>query len=61
MPVFLGQFNAMIMLTWGAWFVIDGRLTVGMLAAFMALMAAFIAPFSTLVTLAPPSRRRTAT
>lgn len=50
-PVFLGQFNALIMLTWGAWFVIQGQLTVGMLAAFMALMAAFIAPFATLVTL----------
>jgi NHLM bacteriocin system ABC transporter peptidase/ATP-binding protein len=50
-PVFLGEFNALIMLTWGAWFVIDGRLTIGMLAAFMALMAAFIAPFATLVNL----------
>jgi NHLM bacteriocin system ABC transporter peptidase/ATP-binding protein len=50
-PVFLGQFNALVMLTWGAWFVIEGQLTVGMLAAFIALMAAFIAPFSMLVTL----------
>jgi NHLM bacteriocin system ABC transporter peptidase/ATP-binding protein len=50
-PVFLGEFNALIMLVWGAWFVIDGRLTIGMLAAFMALMAAFIAPFATLVNL----------
>ena len=50
-PVFLSEFNALIMLTWGAWFVIQGSLTVGMLAAFMALMAAFIAPFATLVNL----------
>jgi len=50
-PVFLGQFNALVMLTWGAWLVIEGQLTVGMLAAFIALMAAFIAPFSVLVTL----------
>ena len=50
-PVFLTQFNALIMLTWGAWLIIDGSLTVGMLAAFMALAAAFIAPFATLVTL----------
>jgi len=50
-PVFLTQFNALIMLTWGAWLIIDGNLTVGMLAAFMALAAAFIAPFATLVTL----------
>jgi NHLM bacteriocin system ABC transporter peptidase/ATP-binding protein len=50
-PVFLGQFNAAMMLTWGAWLVIRGDLSVGMLAAFMALMAAFIAPFSTLVSL----------
>jgi NHLM bacteriocin system ABC transporter peptidase/ATP-binding protein len=50
-PVFLAQFNALIMLTWGAWLIIDGRLTVGMLAAFMALAAAFIAPFATLVNL----------
>ena len=50
-PVFLTQFNAMIMLTWGAWLVIGGDLSIGMLAAFMALMTAFIAPFATLVTL----------
>ena len=50
-PVFLGQFNALIMLTWGAWFIIEGQLTIGMLAAFMSLMAAFIAPFATLVNL----------
>ena len=50
-PVFLGEFNAMIMLAWGAWFVMQGSMTVGMLAAFMALMAAFIAPFATLVNL----------
>jgi NHLM bacteriocin system ABC transporter peptidase/ATP-binding protein len=50
-PVFLTQFNALIMLTWGAWLIIDGSLTVGMLAAFMALAAAFVAPFAMLVTL----------
>ena len=50
-PVFLTQFNALIMLTWGAWLIIGGSLTIGMLAAFMALAAAFIAPFATLVTL----------
>jgi len=50
-PVFLTQFNALIMLTWGAWLIIDGSLSIGMLAAFMALAAAFIAPFATLVTL----------
>jgi ABC-type bacteriocin/lantibiotic exporter with double-glycine peptidase domain len=50
-PVFLTQFNALLMLTWGAWLIISGNLSIGMLAAFMALAAAFIAPFSTLVTL----------
>lgn len=50
-PVFLAQFNAAIMLTLGALFTIRGDLTVGMLSAFTALMASFVAPFSTLVTL----------
>lgn len=50
-PIFLSQFNALIMLTWGAWFVIDGRLSVGMLAAFMALTTTFVAPFAMLVNL----------
>lgn len=50
-PIVLGQINGMVMLSWGAWLAIQGHVSVGMLAAFLALMAAFIAPFSTLVNL----------
>ena len=50
-PVLLGQLNSTIMLSWGAWLCIQGNLSVGMLAAFIALMMAFIAPFVTLVNL----------
>ena len=51
MPVLLGQLNGMVMLCWGAWLAMSGELSEGMLAAFLALMAAFIAPFGTLVNL----------
>jgi NHLM bacteriocin system ABC transporter peptidase/ATP-binding protein len=50
-PVLLGQLNGMVMLCWGAWLAMGGELSEGMLAAFLALMAAFIAPFGTLVNL----------
>jgi ATP-binding cassette, subfamily C, bacterial len=50
-PVLLSQLNGAVMLSWGAWLCIRGHLSVGALAAFMGLMMAFIAPFTTLVNL----------
>lgn len=50
-PVLLGQLNGMVMLCWGALLALGGEMSVGMLAAFLSLMSAFVAPFGRLVQL----------
>lgn len=50
-PVLLGQLNSMVMLCWGALLALRGEMSVGMLAAFLSLMSAFVAPFGRLVQL----------
>jgi len=51
MPSLLFALNTAIILGWGGFLVMNGRLTMGMLMAFQTLMASFIAPFNALVNL----------
>ena len=46
LPALLTGLNTAILLLFGAWRVIEGDLTVGMLVAFQSLMGAFLAPVS---------------
>ena len=48
LPVFTGEISNIIILTLGSVFVIKGRLTIGMLAAFVLLFASFCAPMEKL-------------
>jgi NHLM bacteriocin system ABC transporter peptidase/ATP-binding protein len=50
-PAFLSAANAAIILGLGGYFVIQGRMTIGMLVAFQSLMASFLEPLTRLVTL----------
>ena len=44
LPVLLAGLNTAVILLFGAWRVINGEMTMGMLVAFQMLMAAFLAP-----------------
>lgn len=44
LPVLLAGLNTAVVLLFGAWRVINGEMTMGMLVAFQMLMAAFLAP-----------------
>ncbi len=46
LPILLSSLNNGVILLFGAWRVIDGDMTVGMLVAFQSLMGAFLAPVS---------------
>ena len=48
LPVFTGEISNIIILALGSVFVIKGRLTIGMLAAFVLLFASFCAPMEKL-------------
>jgi len=50
-PTLLSSLNSAAILCLGAWAVIRGDMSVGMLVAFQALMGAFIGPFSGLVNM----------
>lgn len=51
-PPFLFQLNVIVVLAVGGLFVMNGKLTMGMLVAFQSLMVSFITPFNNLVNLA---------
>jgi NHLM bacteriocin system ABC transporter peptidase/ATP-binding protein len=50
-PGFLSSVNTAVILGLGGYFVIQGRMTIGMLVAFQSLMASFLEPVAHLVTL----------
>ena len=51
LPVFLSALNNAVILLYGAWRVIDGHMTAGMLVAFQFLMAAFLSPVTQITEL----------
>lgn len=51
LPGLLSAFSTMLMLVIGGLYVIEGRLTIGMLVAFQMLMASFLGPIGDLVGL----------
>ena len=46
LPALLSSLNNAVILLFGAWRVVEGDMSVGMLVAFQALMGAFLAPIS---------------
>jgi len=51
LPVLLGALNNAVILLYGAWRVIHGEMTPGMLVAFQILMAAFLVPVTQITQL----------
>ena len=51
LPVFLAALNNAVILLYGAWRVIHGDMTAGMLVAFQILMAAFLVPITQITQL----------
>lgn len=51
LPVFLTGINNAVVLALGALFILDGRMTIGMLVAFQSLMAGFMTPVTEMMGL----------
>lgn len=51
LPTFLTGVNTTVVLTVGAFFILQGQMTIGMLVAFQSLMASFLAPVTEIVGL----------
>lgn len=51
LPVFLTGINNAVVLAAGAFFILQGRMTIGMLVAFQSLMESFMAPVAEIVGL----------
>ena len=51
LPVFLTGMNNAAVLLLGAWFILEGQMTIGMLVAFQSLMTSFMTPVTELVGL----------
>ncbi|HRI15397.1 MAG TPA: NHLP family bacteriocin export ABC transporter peptidase/permease/ATPase subunit [Verrucomicrobiota bacterium] len=50
-PALLSALNTAVILVVGGLYIIEGRMTIGMLVAFQSLMASFTGPFNSLVSL----------
>lgn len=48
-PNMLRTVNSVVLLIWGSYFVVDGRLSIGMLMAFTGFLSSFSAPFGDIV------------